>query len=287
MNQPRDKREGDDGYDPWVKLRADWYTRRQHTGLSVLALHVGAWLLSQAKASPEPGVLLRESGQPHTALTLARGARLEGSAARSSATMAAILGELEDAGTLVHRQDGAWSFGGYWRASQQSDSKERTAAWRARKAAAEATTSDSRQRHDDRHGDAPGDASVTSRSREDPKSLPPEDKDNFRTAAPCDAVETAELADPETARAAAEEARRQTRERLGLTPRAGEDRGLTRIEYDDDGLGGQLRVALPEAAHRRVPRVARIRSRHLGQAQLWPDNDTSCAALALTRRPHR
>lgn len=263
----------EDGYDPWVKVWASWYTRRQHAGLSVLARHVGAWLLTQAKASPEPGVLLRESGQPHTVLTLARGAQLEGSAARSSATMAGILTELEDAGTLVRRQDGAWSFGAYWKASQQSDSKERTAAYRARKAAAEGASGDSRRRHEDRHGDAAGDASVTPSSREDLKSLPPEDLKNLRTAAPCDAVETAEVIDPETARAAAAEARRQTRERLGLTLRAGEDRGLTRIEYDEDGQGGALRVALPEAARRRVPRVARIRPHHPGQASLWPSTD--------------
>lgn len=282
----RDKSAGDDGYDPWAKLRADWYTRRQHTGLSTMARHVGPWLLSQAKASPEPGVLLKDNGQPHTALTLSRGAYLDGSAKQNEALMAGILQELVDAGTLVHRQDGAWSFGAYWKASQQSDSKERTAAWRAReaaKAAAEASRGDSTQRHEERHGDGHGDAPVTPLSRvRDLKSLPPEDIDHLRTASAGDGGETA--GDAETARAEAEEARRQARLKLGLGPRAGEDRGTTRIEYDEDGQGGQLRVELPLAARRRAPHRVRLPRHHPGQALLWPDTDRITSACALTRR---
>lgn len=210
---------GRDRYQPWVKLWWDWYSRREHAGLSERALALGGLLLNLAKASPDPGWLLTEAGTGHTPLAIGRLARVQGSARRVEQLVLDALLELEAAGTLVRRADGAWGFGAYWRRSQEAASKRRTKAYRKRKAAEpkpevepQAATP---ERHEERHGDAPGDAPVT------PAVTPP----------------TAPL-DPESARLAAIEAaaaRAEARRKL-----FGVDRGDgTRVEYDDTALGAR------------------------------------------------
>jgi len=92
--------------EPWVKVWWDWYASRSHAELSFDAFHLGPYLMSLAKASPEAPWLLSASGAPKTPLQLGRGARMTGSDAEVEARMSRALDELLDAQTLVRGPDG-------------------------------------------------------------------------------------------------------------------------------------------------------------------------------------
>lgn len=157
---------------PWAKLWWDWYAQRSHVALSFDALHLGGMLLSLAKASPEQRWLLDDSGAPMPLRALAMIARMPGPPKVIERRMGAALRELQDAGTMEQREDGAWGFTApAWR-SQECDSKARTQAYRGRH----------KDRHRDAVGDGSGDGVVTPRSGQSSEIRGIEEKKKKRSA---------------------------------------------------------------------------------------------------------
>ena len=74
--------------DPWVKVWWSWYASRSHLELSFDALHLGGYLLSLAKASPEPPWVLAPDGSPMSPEKLVQSAHAHGP---SPARMEAVL----------------------------------------------------------------------------------------------------------------------------------------------------------------------------------------------------
>lgn len=157
--------------EPWAKLWWDWYAQRSHVALSFDALHLGGMLLNLAKASPEQRWLLDDSGAPTPLRALALIARMVGAPRAIERRMEAALRELQDAGTMERRGDGAWGFTeAAWR-SQACASRDRTRAYRGRH----------KGRHGDAGGDATGDGGVTPRSDQRIRSQKIEEKKKKRS----------------------------------------------------------------------------------------------------------
>ena len=101
---------------PWVKVWWAWYTSRSHSSLSFEALHMGPFLMSLAKSSPEPGWLIQADGTPWTTRDLAREGRVKGprggSCGRScDAVMDACMAQLVAVAPRRRRTvDGAFGF---------------------------------------------------------------------------------------------------------------------------------------------------------------------------------